>query len=110
IARIHTRGFAMTNQEYVLHIVGAAVPISGSNGTFYGALSIAAPLVRMDHARLRKTIPVLQAAAARLAQCWASRQAGKGTAPPPAGETARQAMRYRCSNALPPFGIPPFAH
>jgi DNA-binding IclR family transcriptional regulator len=85
------RGFAMTNQEYVLHIIGAAVPISGFNGTFYGALSIAAPLVRMDPARLRKTIPVLQDAAARLAQCWAPRQIGKGAACAP----ARQAARYR---------------
>jgi IclR family acetate operon transcriptional repressor len=91
IARIRMRGFAMTNQEYVLHIIGAAVPISGFNGTFYGALSIAAPLVRMDPARLRKTIPVLQDAAARLAQCWAPRQIGKGAACAP----ARQAARYR---------------
>jgi DNA-binding IclR family transcriptional regulator len=95
IARIRTRGFAMTNQEYVLHIIGAAVPISGFNGTFYGALSIAAPLVRMDTARLRKTIPVLQDAAARLAQCWAPRQIGKGAACAPAREKARQAARYR---------------
>jgi IclR family transcriptional regulator, acetate operon repressor len=95
IARIRTRGFAMTNQEYVLHIIGAAVPLSGFNGTFYGALSIAAPLVRMDPARLRKTIPVLQDAAARLAQCWAPRQIGKGAAGAPAREKARQAARYR---------------
>ena len=82
IARIRTRGFAMTNQEYVLHIVGAAVPISGSNGAFYGALSIAAPLVRMDAARLRRTIPALQDAAAQLAQCWAPQQIGKRTDAP----------------------------
>jgi IclR family transcriptional regulator, acetate operon repressor len=95
IARIRTRGFAMTNQEYVLHIVGAAVPISGSNGTFYGALSIAAPLVRMDAARLRKTIPTLQEAAMQLAQCWAPRQIGKGSAAVPARQKARAAVRYR---------------
>jgi len=93
IARIRTRGFAMTNQEYVLHIVGAAVPISGSHGTFYGALSIAAPLVRMDAARLRRTIPALQHAAAQLAQCWSPRQIGKGSAAAPAREKRRQAAR-----------------
>lgn len=95
IARIRTRGFAITNQEYVLHIVGAAVAIAGSNGAFYGALSIAAPLVRMDAARLRKTIPVLQDAAAQLAQCWAPRQVGKGPASAPAREKARATARYR---------------
>jgi IclR family transcriptional regulator, acetate operon repressor len=94
IARIRTRGFAMTNQEYVLHIVGAAVPIAGANGTFWGALSIAAPLVRMDAARLRKTIPALQHAAARLARCWAQ-QIGKGRASAPPREKGRDAQRYR---------------
>jgi len=97
IARIRARGFAMTNQEYVLHIVGAAVPISGSNGTFYGALSIAAPLVRMDAARLRKTIPALQDASAQLARCWAPLRIGKGTASVPR-EKARSAARYRRNN------------
>ncbi|HSR81743.1 MAG TPA: IclR family transcriptional regulator [Hyphomicrobiaceae bacterium] len=94
IARIRMRGFAMTNQEYVLHIVGAAVPISGANGTFYGALSIAAPLVRMDAARLRRTMPALQDAAAQLARCWA-RQIGKGRASAPPREKGRNALRYR---------------
>src|SRR5262249_20127557 len=95
IARIRTRGFAMTNQEYVLHIVGAAVPIVTSNASFYGALSIAAPLVRMDAGRLRKTIPALQDAAAQLAQCWAPRQIAKGNASAPARKPARAAARYR---------------
>jgi DNA-binding IclR family transcriptional regulator len=95
IARTRTQGYAMTNQEYVLHIVGAAVPILGPKATFYGALSIAAPLVRTDLARLRKTIPLLQAAARRLAQCWAPRRVRKGATAAPAREMVRAAARSR---------------
>ena len=78
IARIRKRGYAITNQEYVLHIVGAAVPILAPDGMFYGALSIAAPLVRTDLAHLRKKIPLLRDAALRLAECWAPRETRKG--------------------------------
>jgi DNA-binding IclR family transcriptional regulator len=57
----------MTSQEYVQHVVGAAVPVVAPNGTFYGALSIAAPLVRTDLTRLGE-VPLLQDAAERLAR------------------------------------------
>ena len=86
IARVRTRGYAMTNQEYVLHIVGAAVPVVSPSGTLYGALSIAAPSVRTDVPRLRKLIPILEDAAQRLAQCWCQR-------PPASGRHLRPARR-----------------
>lgn len=68
IRRVREQGYAMTNQEYVLHIVGAAVPVIGRNGTFFGAVSIAAPDVRAGKARLRGFLPALKSAATRLAE------------------------------------------
>jgi DNA-binding IclR family transcriptional regulator len=73
ICRIRTQDYAITNQEYVLHVVGAAVPVLGRNGSFYGALSIAAPDVRISLARLRKLIPTLNSAATHLARIFSDR-------------------------------------
>ena len=68
IRGVREQGYAMTSQEYVLHIVGAAVPVIGRNGTFFGAVSIAAPDVRAGKARLRRFLPALKSAATRLAE------------------------------------------
>jgi IclR family acetate operon transcriptional repressor len=67
IGRVRRQGHAVTRQEYVLHVVGAAVPVRAADGKLYGALSIAAPDVRMNNKRLRGTVPVLRQAAERLA-------------------------------------------
>jgi DNA-binding IclR family transcriptional regulator len=68
VGRIRTQGYAITSQEYVLHIVGAAVPVLSGDGIFYGALSIAAPDVRLTPHRLKKLIGTLKSAAHRLAK------------------------------------------
>jgi IclR family acetate operon transcriptional repressor len=68
IEHIRAQGYAVTSQEYVLHIVGAAVPVVGANGTFYGALSIAAPDVRLSLPRLKKLVTTLKSAANQLAK------------------------------------------
>jgi IclR family transcriptional regulator, acetate operon repressor len=73
ISRVRTQGYAITNQEYVLHIVGAAVPVLRSDSTVYGALSIAAPDVRLSLARLKKLIPILKSAATRLHETFSGR-------------------------------------
>ena len=76
LRRVRTRGYAMTNQEYVLHVVGAAVPVQSPSGSFYGALSVAAPVMRTDVPRLRKFVPRLQKAAGRLVESWSLGAAG----------------------------------
>jgi len=48
--------------------VTEAVPVIGRNGTFFGAVSIAAPDVRAGKARLRRFLPALKSAATRLAE------------------------------------------
>jgi IclR family transcriptional regulator, acetate operon repressor len=76
LRRVRTRGYAVTNHEYVLHVGGAAVPVQEPGGSFYGALSVAAPVMRTDVARLRKLVPRLQEAAGRLVESWSLRAAG----------------------------------
>ncbi|MGE0723026.1 MAG: IclR family transcriptional regulator [Alphaproteobacteria bacterium] len=70
IRRIREQGYAVTSQEYVLHIAGAAVPIVGADGTMYGTLGVTAPEVRTGSAKLRTLVPALKAAALRLARCF----------------------------------------
>jgi IclR family transcriptional regulator, acetate operon repressor len=68
IRRTREQGYAITNQEYVLHVVGAAVPIEDEHGLFYGALSLAAPDVRQSPISLEKLIPSLSDTGAELAK------------------------------------------
>ncbi len=68
IRRVRAQGYAVTSQEYVLHVVGAAVPVVGKDGTFFGAVSIAAPAVRTGKAKMRRLVPALKNAATRLAE------------------------------------------
>jgi IclR family transcriptional regulator, acetate operon repressor len=70
ILRVRRQAYAITRQEYVLHVVGAAVPIERDDGMLYGALSVAAPDVRMNLTALQKAVPLLRAAARELAQEW----------------------------------------
>jgi DNA-binding IclR family transcriptional regulator len=70
IRRVRKQGYAMTYQEYVIHIVGAAVPVMGEDGTFFGAVSIAAPDIRTGKARMREFLPALRRAAVRLAEAF----------------------------------------
>ena len=67
IRRVRIAGYAVTEQEYILHVVGAGVPVIGPHSTFYGVLSVAAPDVRCSAKRLEKLLPILKRAAARLA-------------------------------------------
>jgi IclR family transcriptional regulator, acetate operon repressor len=67
VRRAREQGFAMANQEYMLHIVGAAVPVTAAEGKLIAALSVAALNVRVSLQRLREFIPELQRAAGELA-------------------------------------------
>jgi IclR family transcriptional regulator, acetate operon repressor len=84
LRRVRAQGYAVTNQEYVLHVGGAAVPVQAPGGRFYGALSVAAPVMRTDLARLRKFVPRLQEAAERLVESWSLGAAGATTHQMPA--------------------------
>jgi IclR family transcriptional regulator, acetate operon repressor len=66
IRRVRRQGYAITSQEYVLHVVGTAVPVRTREGRLYGAVSVAAPDVRMNPKSLRGILPLLYEAADRL--------------------------------------------
>lgn len=68
IRRVRAAGYAVTEQEYMLHVVGVGVPVIGLDGTFYGVLSVAAPDVRCNTKRLDQLVPILKRAALPLAQ------------------------------------------
>lgn len=71
IRKIREQGYAITAQEYMLHVVGAAVPVVDSRGVMYGTLGISGPAIRVSVDRLRSLVPALAAAASRLANCYA---------------------------------------
>jgi IclR family transcriptional regulator, acetate operon repressor len=68
IRRVRAAGHAVTEQEYMLHVVGAGVPVIGPDDAFYGVLSVAAPDVRCSTKRLEQLLPMLKRAAAHLAE------------------------------------------
>ncbi|WP_183417825.1 IclR family transcriptional regulator [Limibacillus halophilus] len=69
IEQVRTEGYAITCQEYLLHVAGAAVPVVGDHGLFLGALSVAAPDVRTSAEKLLEIVPHLQNASELFAKC-----------------------------------------
>jgi IclR family acetate operon transcriptional repressor len=67
IRRVRRQAYATTSQQFVPHVVGAAVPVTADDGTFFGALSVAAPDSRMKLKAMQKLIPVLLRTSVRLA-------------------------------------------
>ena len=83
IRRVRAAGHAVTEQEYMPHVVGAGVPVVGPNDVLYGVLSVAAPDVRCSTKRLERLMPALKRAAARLSQDLAAHSAdGRAEASP----------------------------
>ncbi|MCJ2091007.1 IclR family transcriptional regulator [Methylobacterium sp. J-072] len=60
---IRCRGWAKTNQEYVLGVVGCAVPIVSPDGDLIACLGVSVPSARVDFAGLDAFIDPLQEAA-----------------------------------------------
>jgi DNA-binding IclR family transcriptional regulator len=75
VRQVRAQGYAVTSQEYVLHIAGAAVPVTGTDGVLYGSLGVSAPEMRTGPERLAGFIPELREAARRLAECFAPQPA-----------------------------------
>jgi len=69
VRAVRAQGYALSNQEYILHIVGAAVPVTTPEGKLLAALSVSALNMRASIPDLRAFLPQLQRAAAELAAC-----------------------------------------
>jgi IclR family acetate operon transcriptional repressor len=66
IETVRANGFAMTNEEYVLGVVGCGVPVRGPDKQIAAGLSLSVPQARVAFAALPKFIPALKKAATRL--------------------------------------------
>jgi IclR family acetate operon transcriptional repressor len=71
IREIRTSGWAWNNEEYVTGVVGCAVPIQTSRGSFLAGLGLAGPTARLSFDKLKKLIPRLSTAAQDIANALA---------------------------------------
>lgn len=73
LTKIRRTGYAITLQEFVRHVNGAAVPVIDGSGHFYGTLGVSVPEFRGKSSRLRSFIPKLQDTATEIAKTLAER-------------------------------------
>jgi IclR family acetate operon transcriptional repressor len=66
IALVRHNGFALTNEEYVVGVVGCGVPVRGPEERIVAGLAFSIPSARTAFTALPKYIPFLRGAAARL--------------------------------------------
>lgn len=72
LALIRSRGWACTNQEFVLGVVGCAVPVFAPDKTLIAGLGISVPVARVSFAELQGFIPAMTDTAARLGAAFAA--------------------------------------
>jgi len=70
LAKIRADGFTVNNQEYMVGLIGLAVPVpdAACKGRFTAALAIHAPEARLNAAAIRDHLPALRDAAERLSK------------------------------------------
>ncbi len=65
---IRKSGVGTDNEEFLEGMVAVAVPVTDAGGRFFAALAVHAPVMRMNLEEAMTHVPVLQEAAAELAQ------------------------------------------
>jgi DNA-binding IclR family transcriptional regulator len=68
LARIRKQGFSIDNQEFMSGVVCMAVPVQGPKGEVCAGLAISAAEARLTLAGVKRFLPDLRAAAAKLAR------------------------------------------
>ena len=69
-AQARNDGFVTSNQEFVLGVVGAAVPVLGRGGRMIAGLAVSVPAARMRFEELGRLRPLLEATAEKLARTF----------------------------------------
>ncbi len=64
---VRARGWASSDEEFVIGVVGCAVPILRGDGTMAGSVAVSVPAARMARAGLRRLVPALSRAAKAIA-------------------------------------------
>jgi hypothetical protein len=95
IRAARVQGYAISNQEYMLNIVRAAVPVATPEGKPLAALSVSALNVRASLDHLRAFVPQPQRAAAELAACLIRRGKRQPEVNRPKRSFGRKAPRRR---------------
>lgn len=72
VESVRTQGYATSESEFVVGVVGAAVPVYGPSGKLVACVSISAPLARKSMTDLIETVPLLQAASKRITRILGS--------------------------------------
>lgn len=70
LQRIARRGFSTDNEEFLVGLIAVAVPIKDRRGKTFAAVACHAPIARLSLKEATALAPVLQAAAAKLAQSF----------------------------------------
>lgn len=65
---IRRQGYATNDSEFIVGVVGAAVPVRSEDDRILAALTITAPKIRMTLETLTGFIPAMRSAAARIAR------------------------------------------
>jgi DNA-binding IclR family transcriptional regulator len=81
LASIRAEGLATNDQEYMVGLLGIAVPIRDNVGEVAAALAVHAPLARMGEAEARAHLPELREAAEALCRAFDSDGGGAGRGP-----------------------------
>ena len=66
IETVRKNGYATTNEEYVLGVVGCGVPVRGPGKRIVAGLSLSIPQARVAFKDVQKFVPALRRAASRL--------------------------------------------
>lgn len=66
------QGFAITDSEFTLGVIGAAVPVFTAENRLVGCVSVSAPHARKTEEDLLKIIPIMNDAARRITSCLAA--------------------------------------
>lgn len=70
LKRIVRRGYSTDNEEFLAGLVAVAVPVRDQQGRVVAAVACHAPAARMSLAKLMERRPLLEAAAARMAETF----------------------------------------
>ena len=70
LAKTRDRGFALSNQEFMLGVVGVAVPITDGGRRVVAALVMHGPVTRLSLKACKAHVPRLMKAARRIGRVW----------------------------------------
>lgn len=72
IDQTRSQGYAITDSEFTIGVIGAAVPVLSPEGQLMGCLSISAPQARQSEAQISAMIPMMIEASKKVSVCMSA--------------------------------------